>query len=108
MITSQTLTSRNVFAILTVFLSLSTLSGCSDEHNQEPVTERSEQKNPKHLTPGEQAIANEAVRKQLDEENKPLTVVFENPGMGRLDDYISATNLGGENRSTISAAPPSS
>ncbi|MNI19880.1 hypothetical protein D3C73_733290 [compost metagenome] len=38
---------------------------------------------------GQEAI-NDAVKKQLEEENRPLTVTFTNPGIGDAGDYVNA------------------
>jgi hypothetical protein len=67
-------------------LSLALLSGCSDE--AKPA--RDAASNSAQPIKDAQTAANEAVRKQLEDENRPLSVTFSNPGMGTLDEYLNA------------------
>lgn len=70
-----------------------TLSACTDESKPETnAADNTGVKNTGQQTPEEQAAVNEAVRKQLEEENKSLVAVFNNPGVGKLSEYLDARN----------------
>lgn len=72
---------------------LATLSACTDESKPETkAPDNTDVKNTAQQTPEEQAAVNEAVRKQLEEENKSLVAVFNNPGVGKLSEYLDARN----------------
>lgn len=81
------LTLRNLVVAMAVSLSLFALSACSGGNEPE-----SKAANTGKQTSQDQEAINDAVTKQLEEENRPLTVTFKNPGIGEPSDYLDARN----------------
>lgn len=71
-------------------LSLAALSACTDGNEPESKAAGTGVKKNGQRTPEDQAAINEAVRKQLEEENRPLVVTFKNPGIGEPSEYLNA------------------
>lgn len=93
MTTPHSLTLRSLVGAMAVSLSLATLSACTDENKPETkAADNTGVKNTGQQTSEEQAAVNEAVRKQLEEENQPLVATSKNPGMGELNEYLDARN----------------
>ncbi|AXA56692.1 hypothetical protein ACNT2N_26645 [Pseudomonas thivervalensis] len=89
--TSHSPTLRNLVIAVAMSLSLAALSACTDGSRAETTpTKNSGVRNSGQQTAEEQAAANEAVKKQIEEENRPLAVTFRNPGIGVPSEYLNA------------------
>ncbi|WGK88335.1 hypothetical protein [Pseudomonas migulae] len=91
MTTPHSLTLRSLVVAMAVSLSLAALSACTDENKPDSkAAADTVVKNTGKQTPQDQVAINEAVKKQLEEENRPLAVTFKNPGIGDASDYVNA------------------
>jgi len=91
MSTPHSLTLRSLVIAVAMSLSLVALSACTDgiEAETTPAKTSGVRKSGQQ-TPEEQAAINEAVKKLLEEENRPLAVTFKNPGIGETSEYVDA------------------
>ncbi|MEO4017537.1 hypothetical protein [Pseudomonas rossensis] len=93
MTTPHSLTLRSLVVAMALSLSLAALSACTDgnEPESKAAANLGVKKAVKQSTE-DQAAVNEAVKKQLEEENRPLTVTFKSPDIGEPSDYVNARN----------------
>jgi len=84
-------TLRSLVVTVAMSLSLAALSACTDGSKADATpAKNSGVRNSGQQTTEEQAAANEAVKKQIEEENRPLAVTFKNPGIGIPSEYLNA------------------
>ncbi|WP_225138813.1 hypothetical protein [Pseudomonas putida] len=89
--TPDSITLRSLMVAAAVALNLATLSACTEGNEPEANAGANTgvKSTARQTSQGQEAV-NEAVKNQLEEENRPLRVTFKNPGIGEPSNYLDA------------------